>query len=301
MLIKKLAILLCFISSLTAKSQLIKIEAESFTASRGVQTEITKDVGGGLNMSYIENGDWAEYTTLPVGHVIMEISFRFANPKSDSARIQITQADGKVLAIVPLPITGGFQTWKTISTKIPITETGQKIRLNFMNKTNYGINLNWFSYNLFSLVAPSYTTTPAPAPSTTVMSDTLLNQKVDDLKNTLLSLVSGLSARLSAMDSAMPVAASLSSRMLSVDSIINSIIGEVAKKEDKMPWTWLGSSFIGKGTDSLNALEMGVRPVTQAKRLEIKPSVPLIPQIVYQTDGVKGYYVMKEEGWVFLK
>ncbi|MBN1410059.1 MAG: carbohydrate-binding protein, partial [Spirochaetales bacterium] len=38
-----------------------KIEAESYSAMSGIQTENTTDSGGGLNVGWIDAGDWMEY------------------------------------------------------------------------------------------------------------------------------------------------------------------------------------------------------------------------------------------------
>ena len=42
------------------------IQAESFSQMSGVQTENTRDVGGGLNVGWIDVNDWMSYQNSPV-------------------------------------------------------------------------------------------------------------------------------------------------------------------------------------------------------------------------------------------
>ncbi|MFT4786874.1 MAG: hypothetical protein ACI8QD_000479 [Cyclobacteriaceae bacterium] len=49
-----------FVLSLTATSQ-IRIEAEDYDAIEGILTQQTLDAGGGLNVGWIDVGDWLSY------------------------------------------------------------------------------------------------------------------------------------------------------------------------------------------------------------------------------------------------
>jgi hypothetical protein len=63
-------LLLAFITSaanVSAQScNTIKIEAESYLWMSGIQTETTTDTGGGLNVGWIDAGDWMSFgVTVP--------------------------------------------------------------------------------------------------------------------------------------------------------------------------------------------------------------------------------------------
>ncbi|ACS93545.1 glycoside hydrolase family 16 domain protein [Teredinibacter turnerae T7901] len=57
------------------------IEAETFSAMSGVQTETTSDTGGGENVGWIDNGDWLAYNAITIpatGDYTLE--YRVASP-----------------------------------------------------------------------------------------------------------------------------------------------------------------------------------------------------------------------------
>src|SRR5215217_4301948 len=64
-------------SSTTGSS---KIEAESYTAMSGVLTEFTQDAGGGLNVGWIELGDWMDYSVTVSSAGTYTINLRIATP-----------------------------------------------------------------------------------------------------------------------------------------------------------------------------------------------------------------------------
>ena len=62
-----------------AFGQATRIEAEDFSASSGVVTESTSDVGGGENLGDINHGDWAEYAINVPQAGTYEVDFRVAS------------------------------------------------------------------------------------------------------------------------------------------------------------------------------------------------------------------------------
>lgn len=119
-----------------------KVEAESFDAMREVRTENTTDEGGGLNVSYIDDNDWMDYNLNLANARDYEIQFRVANSYGNGV-IEIRNAAGTVLGQVNVPKTGGWQSWKTISTTVPLPAGSQVVRL-FARSGAF--NLNWFAF-----------------------------------------------------------------------------------------------------------------------------------------------------------
>jgi len=136
-----------------------KIEAEHWTAMSGVQTEGTSDAGGGLNVGWIDNGDWMEYTIHPATTGSFTMNFRVSTPDA-GAQFQVRKQDGTVLATVNVPQTGGWQSWQTISATVSLQEGSQTIRLQSVNGTNW--NINWLQF-LGSITPP-----PPPPPSSRI-------------------------------------------------------------------------------------------------------------------------------------
>src|SRR5829696_8411157 len=124
-------------SSTTGSS---KIEAESFTAMSGIQTEFTQDAGGGLNVGWIEQGDWMDYSVTVPSSGTYTINLRVATP-NPGAQLQIKRSDGLVLSTANLPNTWGWQSWQTISTTITLSAGTQTIRV--QSSSSQGYNINW--------------------------------------------------------------------------------------------------------------------------------------------------------------
>src|SRR5215204_4764807 len=121
-------------------SSSFKIEAENYTAMSGIQTEFTKDAGGGLNVGWIEQGDWMDYSINTSSAGTYTINLRIATP-NPGAQLQIKKSDGSVLSTVNLPNTWGWQEWQTISTTVTLAAGVQTIRI--QSSASSGWNINW--------------------------------------------------------------------------------------------------------------------------------------------------------------
>jgi beta-glucanase (GH16 family) len=92
------------------------IQAEDYSAMLGVQKEGTSDAGGGLNVGYVDNGDWMAYNsiTFPTSGAY-RIEYRVASAVNGS-RLSLDLNAGSIqLGAVNIPNTGGWQNWTTVS------------------------------------------------------------------------------------------------------------------------------------------------------------------------------------------
>ncbi|TLU90561.1 carbohydrate-binding protein [Dyadobacter sediminis] len=137
----------------TYKSLPGKIEAENYDLMYGVQTETTSDTLGGLNVGFIDDGDWMDYNIKTVSAGLHTFHFRVANNYGYGI-IEIKDAGNNVLGQVSVPQTGGWQSWITITTQVNLPAGDQVIRL-FAKSGAF--NLNWFEPVL--LVVPDLETT----------------------------------------------------------------------------------------------------------------------------------------------
>jgi hypothetical protein len=117
-----------------------KIEAEAYTSMNGIQTESTADEGGGLNVGYIDNGDWLEYSFYAPVAGTYSVTLRLASP-NDGSQLQIKNQEGTVFSTVDVPNTGLYQGWQSVSTTIPLEKGIQTIRIQSSNYPNW--NINW--------------------------------------------------------------------------------------------------------------------------------------------------------------
>ncbi|GJQ64762.1 MAG: hypothetical protein SCALA702_38150 [Melioribacteraceae bacterium] len=115
------------------------IEAEDYHDMFGVQTEGTSDVGGGLNVGWIDTGDWMEYNSDLMYTGTYVVKFRVA---SESAGGTISfKVDGSEKFQQNIPVTGGWQNWQTSSGMADLDAGEMTIRL---HAAAGGFNLNWF-------------------------------------------------------------------------------------------------------------------------------------------------------------
>lgn len=121
------------------------IQAESYFHSNGGDTtHATSDLGKGLDVGRVGNGDYLDYyINVPAGGVYT-ISLRLAT-NSDSATFRIDDLLGDVtFGTGQVPNTGGFQNWRTINLT-GFLEPGLRIlRLTGTSKAKW--NVNWLFF-----------------------------------------------------------------------------------------------------------------------------------------------------------
>lgn len=132
-------------SSAANTTPLVTIQAEAYSQMSGVQTETTSDTGGGLNVGYIDAGDWLSYSGTSV--VIpttgtYTIAFRVASMNGGGSLIFQEAGGSANYATVAIASTGGWQTWKTIKTTVTLTAGTHHFGF---NAAAGGWNFNWFS------------------------------------------------------------------------------------------------------------------------------------------------------------
>jgi hypothetical protein len=121
----------------------ITVQAESYTYMQGVFTEITSDVNGGMNVGYIDTGDWMSYPTVAIPSTgLYRVEYRVARGLSGSGSLQFEKAGGTpVYGSISIPATGGWQSWVMISHLVTLTAGNQNFGI---KATVGGWNINWF-------------------------------------------------------------------------------------------------------------------------------------------------------------
>lgn len=123
-----------------------KIEAEAFSVNNGLVLETTSDTGGGKNLGYTNSGDYLDYKVRVVKSSKYNIEVRAACFNA-AGRIEIQQinSSGTVINTVQIgiPVTGGWQTWQTITSSMNLTEGVSTIRVKILQPE---FNLNWFRF-----------------------------------------------------------------------------------------------------------------------------------------------------------
>lgn len=135
------------------------VEAENFIQSSGIQTEGCNDLGGGQNVGYIDNGDWMEYSINLPSAGNYDIQFRVATPMS-GAQLTVRNASLTALGTANLPVTGGWQTWQTLTISLSLPAGSQTLRIQSSSVANW--NINWIRFTASSSTPPP---PPPPPPS----------------------------------------------------------------------------------------------------------------------------------------
>jgi hypothetical protein len=118
------------------------IQAESYTYMSGVQTEATTDAGGGLNVGYIEAGDWMSYDiTIPVSGTY-RIIYRVATPNTGNTLRLEKDAGATQIGSVTIPNTGGWQNWTNVAHDVTLPAGTYSIGL---ATATGGFNINYIT------------------------------------------------------------------------------------------------------------------------------------------------------------
>jgi glucosylceramidase len=122
------------------------IRASSFTASKGVQTEATTDTGGGLDAGFADGGDSLTYEHVDFGKGVTAVEARVASAGSGGTiEFHLDGPAGPLVGTVPVPVTGGWQQWTTVSGAISGANSVRSLALVFRGGQSVG-NLNWFRF-----------------------------------------------------------------------------------------------------------------------------------------------------------
>jgi hypothetical protein len=133
--------------SLSEASESVRYEAEGFSSKSGnLQVEKINDNERVIQLS---NKSWLGYTEIEFGKSAEPFSFRLnvSAPKGGAKIVvRINSPTGTVLGTIPIPSTGGWNNYKTISTTLNRVRGAQTIYLCSEGNNKNLIKLNWFEW-----------------------------------------------------------------------------------------------------------------------------------------------------------
>lgn len=118
----------------------IFIEAEDYFEMSGVQTEGTSDAGGGLNVGWIDNGDWMAYSINIPSTGTYTVEYRVASQGGGGSLTLESFGGSQSYGSINITNTGGWQNWNTISHTVSLNAGQQDIGI---SATRGGWNINW--------------------------------------------------------------------------------------------------------------------------------------------------------------
>ncbi|HYG40600.1 MAG TPA: beta-1,3-glucanase family protein [Cytophagales bacterium] len=128
------------------------IEAENWIAMSGVQTEGCSE--GGLNVGWIEAGDWMAYNVNIPATGTYKVSYRVATPNSGTSLRLEKDAGATNLGTVSIPNTGGWQNWTSVSHNVSLPAGQYAIGI-ATSTGGFNINRLNVSNNLSARIAPA--------------------------------------------------------------------------------------------------------------------------------------------------
>jgi hypothetical protein len=118
------------------------LQAENYIRMKGIVAENCGE--GGLNLGYIDNGDWMDYGVIVSTPANFSVDFRVASP-SGGGELCLVDEGGDTLGTAIVPNTGGWQTYTTVTLNAIVLNAGAYNLRVFARKG--GLNFNWIEFN----------------------------------------------------------------------------------------------------------------------------------------------------------
>ncbi|MEU6665081.1 glycoside hydrolase family 16 protein [Streptomyces sp. NPDC046727] len=128
------------------------VQAESYDSQSGISTETTTDTGGGQDIGYIANGDWALYKGVDFGPTAARqfsarVASGAANGVSGLVEVRLDSRGNAPIGSFAVAGTGGWQSWRTVPANIGAVTGTHDVYLTFTSGQPADfVNVNWFTF-----------------------------------------------------------------------------------------------------------------------------------------------------------
>ena len=138
-------------------------QAETMAWSSGLETEPASE--GGMNVGWIENGDWLRVKGVAFGSGAATFTARVASAGSGGRiEVRLDSASGPVVGTCTVPVTGGWQTWTTVSCPVSGATGTRDLVLRFAGGSGNLFNVTSWQFTRGGGTDPTPTPTPTPTP-----------------------------------------------------------------------------------------------------------------------------------------
>ena len=123
-----------------------QIQGSSFSSESGLETETTGDSTGEYDLGYLTSGAYTVYQNVDFGSSVSQVNVRTASAGSGgTATFYLDSMTSTPIATVNLPVTGGWQTWTTVTANVS-GATGVHNLYVVFNGASSIANVNWFQF-----------------------------------------------------------------------------------------------------------------------------------------------------------
>ncbi|MBP2629613.1 MAG: xynD2 [Firmicutes bacterium] len=124
----------------------VKTEAETICWESGVETENCSE--GGMNVGYIENGDWIKVKGVNFGSGAASFDASVASATNGgNIELRLDSPTGTLIGTCAIQGTGNWQSWVTKSCNVSGATGVHDLYLKFTGGSGYLFNLNWWKFN----------------------------------------------------------------------------------------------------------------------------------------------------------
>ena len=126
-----------------------QVEAETIAWESGVQTEVTTDTGGGMDVTSINNGDYIKVKSVDFGTGATSFNARVAaSAAGGSIELHLESQTGTMIGSCAVAATGGAQTWATQTCMITSTTGVHDLFLKFTGSGSGNLfTFNWWKFD----------------------------------------------------------------------------------------------------------------------------------------------------------
>jgi len=136
-------------------------QAETMAWASGLETEPASE--GGMNVGWIENGDWLRVKGVGFGTGAATFTARVASAGSGGRiEVRLDSASGAVVGTCTVPGTGGWQSWTTVSCPVSGATGTRDLVLRFTGGSGSLFNVTSWQFTRGGGTDPTPTPTPTP-------------------------------------------------------------------------------------------------------------------------------------------
>ncbi|MDG9676942.1 family 43 glycosylhydrolase [Micromonospora sp. DH14] len=124
----------------------VRQEAETIAWGSGIETEASSE--GGMNVGWIENGDYIKVKGVAFGAGATSFSARVASGASGGRiEVRLDSATGPTVGTCTVGGTGGWQTWTTTTCTVNGATGTHDLYLRFAGGSGNLFNINWWQFS----------------------------------------------------------------------------------------------------------------------------------------------------------